>query len=112
MKVRVGFDVDDARILPEMGARVAFLEQRRPEATKGPAHERALVVPEEAVQVEGDTGVVFVVADGRVERRAVRIGAASAGGRLVLSGITAGTRVALGGGAAQLADGTAVRIVE
>ena len=29
VKVRVGFEVDDARILPEMGVRVAFLDVRR-----------------------------------------------------------------------------------
>jgi RND family efflux transporter MFP subunit len=113
VKVRLGFDVDDPRILPEMGARVAFLEQRErgEQTTKATQPARALVVPEEAVQVDGDTGVVFVIANDSVERRAVRVGAASAAGRLVLSGITAGTRVALGD-PALLADGAAVRIVD
>jgi RND family efflux transporter MFP subunit len=112
VKVRVGFEASDPRILPEMGARVAFLE-REPESVpaSGAGHSRALVVPEEAVQVDGDTGVVYVVAADSVERRAVRLGAVSGAGRLVLAGLTAGTRVALGD-LAMLADGVRIRIVE
>ena len=34
----------------------------------------AVVVPERAVQVSGDTGTVFVVQDDTLERRAVRVG--------------------------------------
>ena len=64
-----------------------------------------------AVKLAIDTGVVYVVADHSVERRAVGIGAASGAGRLVLSGLTAGTRVALGD-LATLADGVRIRIVE
>jgi RND family efflux transporter MFP subunit len=113
VKVRVAFDSSDSRILPEMGARVAFLEQREHggETTKAIPYERTLVVPEEAVQVDGDTGVVFVVADDGLERRAVRVGAESAAGRLVLSGITVGTRLAVGD-FARLGDDVRIRIVE
>jgi multidrug efflux pump subunit AcrA (membrane-fusion protein) len=112
VKVRVAFEGSDERILPEMGARVAFLESaKQSTAPAALASQRPLVVPKEAVQGEGDTGYVFVVADNSVERRAVRLGAESAAGRLVLSGITAGTRVALGD-PAMLADDVKVRIVE
>ena len=105
VKVRVGFDVGDPRILPEMGARVAFLAET--DATA--AAQRGLLVPESAVQRNGDTGVVFVVADGAVEKRTVRLGERSAAGQIVLSGLSSGTRVAIGD-FAKLADGTAVRI--
>jgi RND family efflux transporter MFP subunit len=112
VKVRVAFDAADARILPEMGVRVAFLEGARDaSAPAALAGQRPLVVPSDAVQGSGDTGFVFVVADDSVERRAVRLGAESAAGRLVLSGLTAGTRVAVGDTAA-LADDVRVRIVE
>jgi hypothetical protein len=95
-----------------MGARVAFLEGARDaSAPAALAGQRPLVVPSDAVQGSGDTGFVFVVADDSVERRAVRLGAESAAGRLVLSGLTAGTRVAVGDTAA-LADDVRVRIVE
>jgi RND family efflux transporter MFP subunit len=114
VKVRVALDASDARILPEMGARVAFLPRETPSAssaTTAIARERALLVPREAVQANGDTGVLFVVADDSVERRTVRLGAETGAGQVVLSGVTAGTRVALGD-LSRLADNVRVRIVE
>ena len=113
VKVRVGFDVRDARILPEMGARVAFLSEPNDNAAArgdgAQAQQRALLVPEGAVQRNGDTGVVYVVTGGNVEKRSVRLGERSAAGQIVLSGLTSGTRVAIGD-FAKLADGAAVRI--
>jgi HlyD family secretion protein len=68
VKVRVGFDQLDPRILPEMGVKVAFLDPN-PGAVDG-----AVVVPRKAlVQVEG-RDVVWVVRDGRAERRPVVLG--------------------------------------
>jgi RND family efflux transporter MFP subunit len=112
VRVRLGFDTLDARILPEMGVRVAFLEgvvaQVGADASAA-APRAAVVVPREAVQVDGDTGVVFVVAGTGVERRTVRLGAQSAAGQVVLAGLAPGTRVARGDLAA-LTDGARVRI--
>ena len=96
VKVRVSLDVADERILPEMGARVAFLDAAdgaAGPATRTTSAQRPVLVPKESVQVDGDTGVVFVVADGGVERRTVRLGAQSAAGQVVLAGLTAGTRL-------------------
>jgi RND family efflux transporter MFP subunit len=112
VKVRVGFDANDPRILPEMGARVAFLNDapRDPSATDGqlPA-QRAVVIPAEAVQGSGETGVVFVIQNDIVERRTVRLGARSAVGQVVLSGLTSGAQLAVGD-FSQLTDGTRVHI--
>jgi len=110
VKVRVGLDVDDARVLPEMGARVAFLAAAE-RGDSAPAAQRAVLVPKESVQADGDTGIVFVVADGGVERRTVRLGAESAAGQIVLAGLAAGTRLALGD-FELLADGSKVRVEE
>jgi RND family efflux transporter MFP subunit len=112
VKVRVGFDARDPRILPEMGARVAFLDdpaRRTQDGASALPSQRAVLVPAEAVQGEGDTGTVFVVADGVVERRVVRLGARSAAGQVVLSGLTAGAQLAVGD-LSHLADGAKVRI--
>jgi len=113
VKVRVAFDAGDPRVLPEMGARVAFLSDANGSASAAgggaSSTQRALLVPEGAVQRNGDTGVVFVVADGSVEKRTVRLGERSAAGQIVLSGLTPGTRVAIGD-FARLTDGTAVKI--
>jgi RND family efflux transporter MFP subunit len=110
VKVRLALEVKDARILPEMGVRVAFLDSAGPAApTESAAAPRAIVVPSEAVQANGDTGIVFVIADGRAERRSVRLGGRIAAGQVVLSGLSAGTQVAVGD-LAQLADGAQVRV--
>jgi RND family efflux transporter MFP subunit len=112
VKVRVGFDARDERILPEMGVRVAFLDS--PQATAsgepaGGAPQRALIVPPNAVQASGDTGVVFVLNDSRVERRSVRLGARVAAGQIVVSGLSAGTRLATGD-LTKLTDGARVAV--
>ncbi|HUL82155.1 MAG TPA: efflux RND transporter periplasmic adaptor subunit [Gammaproteobacteria bacterium] len=111
VKVRIGFDARDDRILPEMGVRVAFLEaaSTQPESSTPSSAQRPLVVPPDAVQAAGDTGFVFVLDGDRVERRSVRLGGRVAGGQVVLSGLTAGTRVAAGD-TAKLEDGAKVRV--
>ena len=110
VKVRIGFEAADPRVLPEMGVRVAFLEG---EPASAPARTssapRALVVPMAAIQSEGDVGVVYVVNDGAVERRSVKLGTKVAGGQIVLSGLNSGARLAVGD-LSRLADGAKVRI--
>lgn len=106
VKVRVGLETKDPRILPQMGVRVAFLDD--PAAEPAAIREAALV-PAAAVQPNGDTGVVFVINGSTVERRAVRLGERTAGRQVVLSGLTAGTLVAVGD-LALLADGASIRI--
>ena len=113
VKVRVGFEVGDPRILPEMGARVAFHDSKEPRgsAPASSVAQQPVLVPRESVQADGDTGVVFVVADGGVERRTVRLGGQSAGGQVVLAGLKAGTRLARGD-LSSLSDGSRVRVEE
>jgi RND family efflux transporter MFP subunit len=110
VKVRVGFELGDPRILPQMGVRVAFLDEAssKPEAAAA-RPSQAVIVPPEAVQATGDTGVVFVIGDGALERRTVRLGERTAGGQVVLSGVASGARVAVGD-LSRLADGMKVRI--
>jgi RND family efflux transporter MFP subunit len=109
VKVRVALDVRDARILPEMGVRVAFLDDPKEGSSPVQVAQRAVVVPEEAVQANGDTGIVYVIDDDTVERRAVRLGARSSAGQVVLSGLESGARLAVAD-FAQLVDGTRVRV--
>jgi len=95
VKVRVGFKVRDPRILPEMGARVAFLSEPAAgaDAQQAPA---MTVLPSDAVQTNGDSGTVYVLDGSNVERRTVRVSGHTSEGDLVLSGLPAGTRVAVG----------------
>ncbi len=105
--VRIALDAKDPRILPEMGARVAFLEDAAA-AAPGPQL-GGFTLPADAVQVSGATGAVFVIHGDSVERRAVRVGAPGTGGVTILSGITATDRIAAGD-LSQLKDGTMIRI--
>lgn len=95
VKVRVGFKIKDPRILPEMGTRVSFLDSA-PAALPGSGEPRAMVLPSDAVQVDGDTGAVFVIDGTSVERRSVHVGGHTSEGQLMVTGLEAGTRVATG----------------
>ncbi len=107
--VRIALDQKDPRILPEMGVRVAFLDEAAGKA-ETPAV-AGVSLPADAVQANGATGIVYVLHDERVERRAVRLGAATKAGASVLSGLAAGERVAAGDLAA-LTDGARVRVLQ
>ena len=111
VSVRVGFKIKDPRIVPEMGARVSFLAPAQPAATQT-VSARSVVVPSDAVQSDGGPqGVVFVVDGHKVERRAVRLGARTSDGQVLLAGVTQGEQVAIGD-LAKLKDGASVRIVK
>jgi RND family efflux transporter MFP subunit len=93
VKVRVAIRARDPRIVPDMGARVAFMEK-----DSGPRPAPAdigVLVPAEAVRGDGGAGVVFVYADERVERRTVTLGRTVGGSRLLTSGVRDGERVVL-----------------
>jgi RND family efflux transporter MFP subunit len=108
VKVRVAFKRRDARVLPEMGARVSFLQQASADAAPAPAR-RAVIIPVEAVAANGANGTVFVVHDDKVEQRTVKLGAQSAQGQVVLAGIDAGAQLAIAV-RGKLRDGERVRI--
>jgi HlyD family secretion protein len=106
VKVRLGFEQLDPRILPDMGVKVAFLG----EAGAQPVANRAvMVIPRAAVRRVGDKDVVFVVKEGAVERRAIGLSPAPGTEAVVLSGLTAGERVVVEG-PADLKDGDKVSV--
>jgi RND family efflux transporter MFP subunit len=110
VKVRVAFNEKDARIVPEMGARVSFLEEASAGTRGTPAVTPGVLIPEEAVQANGDTGTVYLISGDTVERRAVRLGANSAGSQTVLAGLQAGERLAVGD-FSKLHDGVKIKIL-
>lgn len=95
VKVRIGMDVKDTRIVPDMGARVAFLNDAKPAAQAEAKPLPGVLVPSEAIR-QGDQGsLAYVVKNGRLEERKLTLGQAMSSSRQVLSGIAAGERVAL-----------------
>ena len=105
--VRIGFDELDPRILPDMGVKVAFLEDQPPRTE---ASSKRLFVPTGAIRSQNDQDVVYIVRGDLVERRAVGLGSEVGGEVEVLAGLTAGERVVVDG-PADLADGDRVVVV-
>ncbi len=105
VKVRVGFNQFDPRILPEMGVKVAFRESAKPAAAPAAAR-RDVLVPKSALRNDGGRDVVFVLQNGRAERRAVTVAGTQAEDLTLSAGVTAGERVIVEAGA-ELADGAA-----
>lgn len=106
VKVRIGLDLKDARIVPDMGARVSFLEEKRPGA-QPEQRPRGVVVPTGAVRQDGGQDIVYVLKDRKAQRRAVTLGGTIGQTRQVLAGVSAGESVILDAPAA-LKDGAAV----
>jgi HlyD family secretion protein len=103
VKVRVGFDKLDPRILPEMSVKVAFREADG----SGPAAGRTVIVPKTAVQQREGRDVVLVLQSGHAERRAVTVSKTRLDEVVISAGVSAGERVIVEAPMG-LADGAAV----
>jgi RND family efflux transporter MFP subunit len=108
VKVRIAIKQRDPRIVPDMGVRVAFLD---PQPTQSARLTSGVLVPDAAVRTDGAAGVVFVYADGKVERRSVTLGQSVDGLRQVQSGLRDGERVVLSP-PELLQDGQAVKLAD
>ena len=107
VRVRIGFDQLDPRILPDMGVKVSFMDDRAAEPATAAARP-AVRVPTEAIVKDGETTFVWRVNDESVERVAVRTGGDRNGQTEVLSGINAGD-VLVGKPVSGLAEGAPVK---
>jgi RND family efflux transporter MFP subunit len=103
VKVRVGFDKLEPRILPEMSVKVAFHEM----TGSGPAA-RTVTVPKAAIRQQDGRDVVLVVQDGRAKRRAVTVASTTGEEAVVGTGLAGGERVAVDW-PQTLADGAPVK---
>ena len=108
VKVRIAIEQKDARIVPDMGVRVSFLEDRKPAAPTQSAPRGALV-PSAALRKDGDKDIVFVLKDGKAQRRAVSLGGSVGDAREVRTGVSAGETVIVEA-PAELQDGAAVQV--
>jgi HlyD family secretion protein len=106
VRVRLGFEALDPRILPDMGVKVAFLNEGGRQAVPAKA---SLVVPRKALRKDGDRDVVFVLQGETVERRAVGVAPTPGDEAVITSGLSAGDRVVIEG-PQDLADGAHVAV--
>ncbi len=89
VKVRVGFDKLDPKILPEMSVKVGFRELLGP----GAAPKGLVNVPRSAVRQVDGRDVAFVVHGDRAERRAVTVSTAVGDYVILSAGLAAGEKV-------------------
>lgn len=92
---------EDGALRPGMFLNVALANDERD----------ALVIPEEALTPEAERQYVFVVADGKAQRREVRIGGRRPGSVEVLGGLDAGEQVIIEG-TQKVRDGAPVRAAD
>jgi RND family efflux transporter MFP subunit len=92
VKVRISFDKLDPRILPDMGVKVTFLGEETG-AAKAAAR---VLAPHDAVRQENGQPVVFLYREGKVERRAVRVGATQGNDVEIIAGVADGDRLVVG----------------
>jgi len=91
VKVRIAIEQKDARIVPDMGVRVSFLEDRKP--AQAQMARPGVLVPVSALRKDGDADIVFVLKDGKAQRRTVSLGGSVGDTREVRSGVSAGESV-------------------
>ena len=103
--VKVGFVDEDARILPEMSAKVAFLSRPPTAAEKNPR----TAVARSAVVSRNNRAVVFVIRQGRAVETPVTVGGALSDMVEVRAGVKAGEQVVVNP-PGRLRDGSRVSV--
>jgi RND family efflux transporter MFP subunit len=99
-------------ILPDMGVKVAFLQEDKPapkEKGKDKGPEAVAFIPKSAVRSEAGSSFVFLFRDGKVERRAVKLGTERGTDVAVLAGVSPGDSLVVKG-PESLHDGDKVEI--
>ena len=107
VRVRVALALKDARIVPEMGVRVRFLEARAEPVVEKPKLSGVLV-PKGAVVDRDGKVIVFVVEGERASAREVTAAATLADFRNITAGLDAGASVIVSP-PAELTDGAAIK---
>jgi RND family efflux transporter MFP subunit len=105
VKVRVGLDAKgDPRIVPDMGARVGFLEDAKPTQAAKPG----VLVPAAAIVQRAGKEVAFVVVADNAMQHALTLGRSLGEDREVLDGLAGGDVVVLDP-SEEIVDGVRVR---
>jgi len=90
VKVRIGLLEKDARVLPDMGAKVSFLKDQiieTPEKLEG------VMIPSSSLIKEGNLSYVFVIKNGLITKTKVNVGSLSSNFSRITNGIEVGDNV-------------------
>jgi RND family efflux transporter MFP subunit len=99
VQVKVTIVDRDPRILTEMGAKVEFLQAPRAasSSTSQMPERPRIIVPAEAVRSDNGRDVVWIVRDGRLQKRDVDAGPVSGNFREIRSGLSGGEQLLVAG---------------
>ena len=106
VKVKVRFKEIDPRILPDMNAKVTFIQKPERDAK---AEASRVTVPKSAIQQRDGKTIVFVFSDGRAVSQNVTIGS-EFGDRVEIKHGLAGGETVILHGSENLTDGTRVKV--
>jgi RND family efflux transporter MFP subunit len=109
VKVRISIDKLDNKVLPDMGVKVAFLEDAPPKKKDPNAVVAKAIIPQSAVRKDGGSSYVLLVKNGALERRGVTLGTERGTDVDVLAGVNAGDTLVVKG-PEDLKDAQAVEI--
>jgi len=119
VKVRISFTDDthkhlidpatQARILPDMGVKVTFLEEEKLKPSKEAKSAPVAIVPQSSIRQDTSSSFVFVVKGDTLERRAVKLGSNRGADVEILAGLQPDAMVVVKG-PESLRDGQAVQI--
>ena len=104
VRVRIGFEALDPRILPDMGVKVAFRDDQPEQEGR-----RAVAISKKAIREDSGRDIVFVVTGESVERRAVNVASTEGDQALILAGLDGGEQVVVEG-PEDLTDGDRVEV--
>jgi RND family efflux transporter MFP subunit len=93
VKVRIGLKVHDPRILPDMGARVSFLEAVKP--ANAVAQKPRIFAPAAAIVKRDGVDTAFVLAGDKVAQRKVKVGGPHGDDIEITEGLADGEAVVL-----------------
>jgi len=86
--VRIVLETLSPKVLPDMGVKVRFLSDDAVSREAAKA-----LVPKAALVTDSGQTVVFVIANGKAQRRVVRLGSAWADDQLILDGLSPNEQV-------------------
>jgi RND family efflux transporter MFP subunit len=108
VKVRIGIDQKDPRILPDMGVRVSFLEAAHASSRDVAGSRTGVLVPASAIVERNGHTVIFGIDGGRAHARQVSVGASYGEQRLV-DALDAGAQL-VRAPPAELSEGSAITV--
>ena len=98
VKVRISFLKLDDKILPDMGVKVAFLEEAKAAGKKGGEKQPEVAyIPKSAVRSDSSSSFVYLIKDGKTERRAISLGRERGTDVGVLAGLAPGDSIVVKG---------------